>query len=248
MTALVLLHAFPLDSGLYRRLLPLLPAQVLTPDVRGFGATPLGTDPPSLDHCADDVAAMLDRDGLERVVLGGTSMGGYIAMAFARRHPERLAGLALLDTKAGADAEPARANRERIAAAAETDGLAVVHADVEPALLGESTRRDQPDVVAEVHAMVASADPAAVAWAQRAMAARPDSLADLAALAATGLPSLALRGAEDALSSADDTAAMADALGTEAVTVEAAGHLAAIEQPTAVAAALVELIRRCGTD
>jgi pimeloyl-ACP methyl ester carboxylesterase len=241
---LLLLHAFPVHSGLYRSLLPLLDGEVLAEDLRGFGAAALGADPPDLDRCADDVAAKLDQHGADRVILAGTSMGGYVAMAFARRHRDRLAGIALLDTKAGEDPAPARANRLRIAAAVEQAGLGVVYAEVEPALLGDTTRRLRPEVVAEVHAMVTAADPAAVAWAQRAMAVRPDSLSDLSSL---DLPALVLRGDEDVLSTAADSAAMAEALRCDLTTVAGAGHLAAIEQPAAVAAALNELIRRRGS-
>src|SRR4051794_15742165 len=89
--------------------------RVITPDLRGFGGSPLGADEPSLDVAADDVAMLLDSLGLDRVVLGGLSMGGYVAMAFVRRHGDRVRALVLADTKAGADSPQVRANRERIA-------------------------------------------------------------------------------------------------------------------------------------
>ena len=242
-TPLVLLHAFPLHASTYDRLRPLLAVDVITPDLPGFGSAPMPRGTPRLAAYAEAVLAELDAAGLPRVILGGTSMGGYVAMELLRLSPERVAGLALLDTKASADPPAARANRERIAAAAESAGLAVVHADVEPALVGESTKRDRADVVAEVHAMVAAANPMAVAWAQRAMAARPDSLADLAGFNG---PALVLRGDEDALAAEADALAMSDALAdVERVTVRGAGHLAAVENPAAVAAALAGLIARC---
>src|SRR5207253_107945 len=83
----------------------------------GFGGSALGEDPPSLDASADDVAELLDRLELDRVVLGGLSMGGYVAMAFLRRHRDRVEALILADTKANADPDAAKANRERIAVA-----------------------------------------------------------------------------------------------------------------------------------
>jgi len=115
----VLLHAFPLSRvvfddqarGLADR------ARVVLPDLRGFGESPTGDDEPSLDRMADDVAALLDRLGLERVVLGGLSMGGYVVMAFLRRHPERVSGVVLMDTKSGADPAAARENRLQVAEA-----------------------------------------------------------------------------------------------------------------------------------
>src|SRR2546421_2520023 len=114
---LVLLHAFPLNSAMWlsQREGLVDDCRVITPDLRGFGGTPLGVDEPSLDVLADDIARLLESNDLDQVVLGGLSMGGYVAMAFVRRHADRVRALLLADTKAIADPEPARADRERIA-------------------------------------------------------------------------------------------------------------------------------------
>lgn len=237
--ALVLLHAFPLTSAMWRAQRNDLAAgwRVVTPDLRGFGGSPPGSDPPSLDHVADDVAALLDRLGLDRVVLGGLSMGGYAAMAFLRRHAERVRALVLADTKAGADPEPARAKRERIAARLESEGTtAALVEEVLPALCGPTTVRDRPSVAAEVETMVRSASPAAAAWAQRAMAARPDSLD---ALRAVPGPALVVLGDEDELSTRADADAMVDALpDARVVVLPGSGHLSALEVPAAFTAVL----------
>ena len=183
---------------------------VVTPDQRGFGGSPLGWDEPSLDRVADDVAALLDSRGLDQVVLGGLSMGGYAAMAFLRRHPGRVRALVLADTKAGADSAEAAANRERIAARLVADDSAdVLVEDVLPALLGPTTVRDRPLVAGRVRGLVEAAPPPAAAWAQRAMAARPDSLDTLRA---ADVPALVIRGDEDALASQADVDAMVEAL------------------------------------
>ncbi|MDQ1704830.1 MAG: hypothetical protein QOF18_1196, partial [Frankiaceae bacterium] len=177
-TPLVLLHAFPLSSAMWLAQREGLAdiCRVVTPDQRGFGGSPLGTDEPALDHVADDVAALLDGLGLDRVVLGGLSMGGYAVMAFLRRHGDRVAGLLLADTKAGPDPDAAKQNRERIARLVTDDPASSVLVDeVLPALLGETTMRERPLVAGRTKAFVQAAPPAAVAWAQRAMAARPDS-------------------------------------------------------------------------
>ena len=135
----VLMHAFPLSSAMWLEQRNALGdrCRVITPDLRGFGGSPLGDDEPSLDAMADDVAAMLDGLELDRVVLGGLSMGGYVAMAFLRRHAGRVAALVLADTKATADAPEAAANRERIAARLRSDDSSdVLVEDVLPSLLG----------------------------------------------------------------------------------------------------------------
>lgn len=232
----VLLHAFPLSSAMWAPALLSDRYQLVAPDQRGFGASPLGDDEPDLDRCADDVVALLDRLRLDRVVLGGLSMGGYVAMALLRRHRERVLALVLADTKAGADPEPARQNRLRVAAEVEQRGSAVLVESVLPALLGETTTRSRPDVVARVRDMVEQAPPAAAAWAQRAMAARP---ASLDVLAGTDVPALVVVGDQDALSPVDDARAMADALPQgRLVVLEGAGHLTALEVPDAFAGAV----------
>ncbi len=244
---LVLLHAFPLWSALYDDVRAGLGARaaLTTPDLRGFGGTPLGDAEPSLDVLADDVARHLDELGLDAATVGGTSMGGYVAMAFCRRHPDRVAGLLLVDTKAGADADPAKANRERIARTvlAEANPRVLLD-DVYPALLGETSHATRPDVAGRVRRWVEAADPAAVAWAQRAMAARSDSLATLAA---ADVPALVVVGAEDRLVPLDDARAMADALPQgRLVVLPGAGHLTPVEVPEAFTGAVGDFLAGAG--
>jgi pimeloyl-ACP methyl ester carboxylesterase len=236
-TPLVLLHAFPLSSRMWQPQLDELPgtdgsaARVIAVDLRGFGGTEPGTDEPSLDLLADDVALLLDRAGIERAVVGGLSMGGYVALALARRHPDRLSGLLLADTKATADTEQARAKRERIAAAVlARDSVALlVDEQVPSPLLGATTVRERPKLVDRLRRMVEEASPQAVAWAQRAMAARTGSLDVLAELS---VPALVVVGEEDLITPVADAEAMAAVLPDVVLTViPAAGHLSSLEAP-----------------
>ena len=245
---LVLLHAFPLSSTMWSAQVAALSgrAQVVTPDQRGFGGSPLGGDEPSLDHAADDVADVLDRLGLEHVVLGGLSMGGYVAMAFLRRHPGRVRALVLADTKAGADPDAAREKRLAMADRLERDGTPqALLDDVLPGLTGPTTARGRPEVLAQVRDLVAKAPPASAAWAQRAMAARPDSLDTLRDVR---VPALVVRGDEDGLASADDATAMVDALPQgRLVTLPGAGHLSNLEVPEAFSRAVADFLAAPGT-
>lgn len=233
---LVLLHAFPLHAGLFAGVRDLLPGwRVVTPDLRGFGASSLGADAPSLSLVADDVAAVLDRLGVAQAVVGGVSMGGYVTMELLRRHPHRVRGALLVDTKAEADTDEARAGRLAAAQAVLRDGPDVL-APMVDALLGETTRRSRPEVVATVRAWLREADPAAVAWAQRAMAARPDSFATLRD---ASVPLAVVVGEEDTLSPPSAARAMAaERPGTAVHEVTGCGHLAVLEDPVAAAAAL----------
>ncbi|MER8101681.1 alpha/beta hydrolase [Kitasatospora sp. NPDC094016] len=245
-TPLVLLHAFPLNASMWSAQLDALPgltgdeARVLAPDQRGFGGTELGADEPSLDLVADDLALLLDAAGIERAVVGGLSMGGYVALAFARRHPDRLAGLLLAGTRATADTDAVRANRERIAAAVTARGSVQLLLDEEVAAgqLGP----DSPHLVERVRSLVAAASPAAVAWAQRAMAARPDALDVLAGLR---VPTAVVVGAQDGLVAPEEAEQMLRARpDAELTVIPGAGHLSALEAPEAFNAAVRDLLAR----
>jgi pimeloyl-ACP methyl ester carboxylesterase len=235
----VLLHAFPLDSQMWAAQRQALADghRVVTPDQRGFGGSPPGDDQPSLDRVADDVAALLDRLGLDRVVLGGLSMGGYAAMAFLRRHADRVRALVLADTKATADPAPAREKRARVAARLDAEATADALVDeVLPALVGPTTVRERPEVGAAVAASVRAAPPAAAAWAQRAMASRPDSLDTLRSV---DVPALVVLGDEDELATRADADAMVEALPRGRLEVlRGAGHLTAVEVPDAFSTAV----------
>ncbi|MGW0808761.1 alpha/beta fold hydrolase [Nonomuraea sp. NPDC002799] len=238
----VLLHAFPLSSAMWlaQREGLAKACRVITPDLRGFGGSRLGEDEPSLDLMADDVARLLDDEGIDRAVIGGLSMGGYVTMAFCRRHSDRLLGAILADTKASPDPPPAKDNRERIAQAVLTGGSEVLVSEVLPALIGPTTKERRAMVFGRVKGLVQSAPPGAVAWAQRAMAARPDSFETLGALK---VPLLIVVGEEDELSPPSDAEAMARAVPEGRLEViPKAGHLSAVEQPEAFNAAVTEFL------
>lgn len=238
---LVLLHAFPLSRAMFDEVVGVLVAasdgpRVIRPDLRGFGESPLGGDEPSLDRMADDVAELLGDLGIERCVLGGLSMGGYVTMAMLRRHRELVDSVVLMDTKAGADADDARANRLRMAEAVTANGTRVLRPMLQT-LLGETTRSSRPHVVNQVTGWLDAADPAAVAWAQRAMADRPESF-DI--LRESGVRGSVIVGEEDVMSTRDDAQAMAEAFAETAPVhvITRAGHLSSVEAPADVVSAM----------
>lgn len=244
--AVLLLHAFPCDASMWDgQVGPITAAgfRVLVPDLPGFGSSPLPTDPPELDYVAVALAQALDERGIDRFALAGLSLGGYLAMALLRRIPTRVTALMLVDTKAVTDHEPARRNRLAVAdrAVSEQSTEFLVEAML-PALLGESSRSDRPQVVRQVKAWIRNAAPQTVAWYQRAMARRPDSLVDLQHFAG---PALVVFGEEDTvLSPYPEQLAMVDALpDARLATVGAAGHLSAVEKPEAVASLMVDFLR-----
>jgi pimeloyl-ACP methyl ester carboxylesterase len=225
-TPLVLLHAFPLDHRMWAEGDVSEHVELLTPDQRGFGGTPLGADEPDLSHVAADVIELLDG---RRALVGGCSMGTYVAMAVLRAAPELVAGLVLVSGRAGADTEAGRANRETMASRIEAEGPDFVADAMLPALLGSETHDRRPEVVETVRTLVGEQDGAAIAWAQRAMAARPDS-SDL--LRGTEVPTLIIRGEQDALIPTEEADALAGLMPkAEVITLAGAGHLPPLEAP-----------------
>ncbi|RFU37069.1 alpha/beta fold hydrolase [Actinomadura logoneensis] len=229
---LVLLHAFPLSSAMWLAQREALAGRfrVVTPDLRGFGGSVLGSDVPSVDAMADDVARMFRTLGVQRAVVGGVSMGGYVAMALCRRHPDVVLGLVLCATRGSADDAGTSAARLAQADRLERDDdVSVLVDELLPHLVGPTTMRQRALVYGRVRGLVQSTPPHAAAWAQRAMAGRPDSFDTLRGVK---VPALVMVGGEDALSSEADARAMAEALpNAELLVVPRAGHLVPVEQP-----------------
>ncbi|TDC65918.1 alpha/beta fold hydrolase [Actinomadura sp. GC306] len=231
-TPLVLLHAFPLSSAMWLAQREGLASRfrVITPDLRGFGGSVLGDGEPSIDAMADDVARMFRTLGVRRAVVGGLSMGGYVAMALCRRHPDLVLGLVLAATRATADTDPVREFRLRQAERLERDGTTDVLVDeVLPGLIGPTTLQRRALVYGRVRGLVQATPPLAAAWAQRAMAGRAEAFDTLRNLRA---PALVMIGDEDALATEDEARAMSEALpNAELLVIPRAGHLCAVEQP-----------------
>jgi len=243
-TPVVLLHAFPVDRRVWAPVAKELRssgAEVLTPDFRGFGddVRELSTQT-SLDVLADDVAETIMRLG-QPAVVGGLSLGGYVALNLARRHPDRVAAPALVDTKANSDDEAAADGRLAFADRVDVEGGGWVADLMIPKLLGPTTRQRRPEVVKAVRKMTEENNPAVIAWVQRAMARRPDSFGVLRGFAG---PVLGVVGSEDELSPPSDmTRIIAAATNGAMATIPGAGHLSPIEAPSQVAAVLASWLR-----
>lgn len=179
-------------------------------------------------------------------MLGGLSMGGYIAFAFWRRHAARVRALMLMDTKASADTDTAKEKRRELIATVQRDGVGAVVPGMIPSQLGETTRRDDPALVERVEVMLRRAPASGVVAAAQALMDRTDSTPTLATIT---VPTLVLVGDEDTVTPIGDALDMAAAIrGSRLVTVPGAGHLAPLEQPAIVNAAIAGDHRRGAED
>jgi pimeloyl-ACP methyl ester carboxylesterase len=240
---LLLVHGFPFDHRLWAAQTEALSAshRVIAPDLRGFGGSVVTPGTVTMERHADDLAALLEvLDERRPVVLAGFSMGGYVAFAFRRRHAARLAGLVLCDTRSIADDTAGARNRHDLAARVLEQGAGVVADAMLPRLLAPDTPRRHPEVAAAARAMMESTAPEGIAAALRGMAGRPDVTPELGAIA---VPTLVVCGEHDALSTPDEMVGMSASIpGARFLTVPDAGHLAPLENPAAVTAALAAFL------
>ena len=183
---LVLLHAFPLNARMWEAQFALaaLGWRVIAPHVRGMGmegaqlpgqgSAPAGTESATVDDYAADVIDLLDALHVEDAVIGGLSMGGYVALAIFRHAPRYFRGIVLADTRSQADTPEGREGRQRTRALLRESGPQAVLEDMLPKLLGETTRRDRPEVANLLRQLVASNSQSGVAGAINVLMTRPD--------------------------------------------------------------------------
>jgi len=243
--ALVLLHAFPLHAGMWAPQVGHLSStnRVIAPDFLGFG----GSDAPETMYrytmlgYADVVAGLLDHLGLERVVLGGLSMGGYVAFAFLRHYPERVSGLILADTRAAADTTMAFEKRTDQQDQVARIGTTALIETLLAGLLSEETRANRLDLVEQVRRLMAN-PPIGFIGALEAMKHRPDATEELASVT---VPTLVIVGEDDALSPPDVARDMQERIPhSELAVLPHAGHLSNLEAADDFNAAVASFLAR----
>src|SRR5579864_5870754 len=228
---LVLLHAFPLNARMWEPQLALADHgwRVLAPHYRGMDGGV--QDPPavSIDDYAGDVIDLLDAMHVEDAVIGGLSMGGYVAFALFRHAPSYFRALILADTRSQADTPAGIEGRKKMLEQLERGGVNAIANEMLPKLLSESTRATRPEVIARVRAMILSRPPESISNDIHALMARPDATPLLPAIR---VPTLILVGEEDALTPPSAAEEMrARIAGAELVRIPGAGHLSNIDQP-----------------
>ena len=230
--AVVLLHGFPFDRSMWREQTEALAEgyRVITPDLRGMGETGGSVAGPStMDEMAHDVAALMDYLGIERAVVGGLSMGGYVTLAFYRRHRLRARALVLADTRPGADTDEARKTREEQAQKILEEGTGSIADDFLKKVLTPETLSGRPLVVARVREMILKTPARGAAAALRGMAVRHDQTSFLEALL---VPTLILVGSEDQLTPPREAELMRKEIrGSRLQVIEDASHLSNVERP-----------------
>lgn len=238
-TPVLLVHGFPFDAALWDPQFAALGQtfRLIAPDLRGFGNSTEGEY--SMEAFARDLAGLLDRLEIERVVLGGLSMGGYVVFEFWRRYPERVMALVLADTRADADAPEVLDKRTAQQEQVRSSGPDDLVTPMTQALLSDDTRTDHPEVVRALEDVMQQA-PSAWIGGLQAMKERADSTGDLSSIS---VPTLILVGENDALIPVELSRAMHERIpSSRLVVLERAGHVANLEAPDAFNQALAAFL------
>lgn len=242
---LLWIHGYPLSNLLWDPQVYDLADLVrhIAPNLRGHGVSKPTEPPYSMAMFADDCIALLDDIGItEPVILGGLSMGGYVAFEICRRHPERIQGMILCSTRAGADSEEAKAARDKAAEVAKSEGVEAIVESMLPKLLAPRTLREDPELVDYVRELMLETSVEGVVGALAAIRDRHDSVGDLPLF---DLPTLIIHGAEDQLIPVSEAQLMADELpDARLVVIPDAGHLPNLERPEAFGDAAREFLQK----
>jgi len=239
---LILIHGYPFDHTMWKFVVTALgnKTKVLAPDLPGFGDNPAENAEPSLDLMADDVAKLFEFHNIPHAVVAGMSMGGYVALAFAERHKQLLAGLGLISTQSLADTpETQQARRTMIEK--------VRHAGTEPALdavmpkLFLESNRDNSELKQFPIDGARNAGTEGICWALEAMARRPDRTSVLRQLQ---VPASVVHGSDDKLVPSEKAREMSRLIPDSQYVEVPAGHASPLEAPQEVANALLGLLQR----
>ncbi len=237
--AIVLIHGFPLTREIWNAEASDLAQthRVIRLDLRGMGRSSVTDGPYLMETLAADIAAVLDALSVDRATIVGHSLGGFVALAFARMYTERVTRLGLICSRLGADSPEIAGFRNDLADRLEREN------SIEPAveayisrIFSNATLRNDSSLIERVRAIARTNEPRGAAAMLRGMAQRVDSY-DIAA--ELQMPVLIVAGAGDKVVPLDEAEEMRRAFPAAHLRVmESSGHLPMLEEPAALTAAL----------
>lgn len=235
-TPVVFVHGFPFDHSIWMPLVPLLrdQARLILLDLRGFGQSPVTEDVYTMRLMAEDIAHLLDRLEIEKAVIVGHSMGGYVTLSFTQAYPGRVMGLGLVATQAAADNPERRQARLKTAESVTHKGARVVASDMVKKLTPKE------ELIQSISDMILRTHPTGIVGALKGMAERPDMTG---ALLGMDVPAVVIAGTADQLISRENLETMAQMLPKGwLVDIPNAGHMLTMEEPQQVADALRQML------
>ena len=239
----VLIHGFPLCRKMWRpqaEALDRAGCRVISPDLRGFGESALPSGAVSIDVYADDVVALMDHLGIDRAVVGGMSMGGYVLLNLLDRHPERVAASIFITTRAGGDDDAGKARRTALAEACRVQGILPVAETFRTILFTPETLTDNPGLVDGVFGWINATDPRGAAAGLIAMRDRKDYVALLGSFSQ---PALVIGADLDQAAPVENSRLIAEGLPeADLCILHGGGHMVNLEQATGFNEAILEFL------
>jgi 3-oxoadipate enol-lactonase len=244
-TVVVLLHGFPLSRDMWKpqeKALTKAGFRLITPDLRGFGESEVPEGPYSMALFSDDVIALLDHLEIDRAVIGGMSMGGYILLDLLERYPERVIAACFITTRSTSDSEAAKAGRLALLEKTKRDGTRTVAQLSTATLLAGETLKRNPELVNTVYRWMTSVDIRGIEGALHALLDRKDYSSLLVNF---DLPSLVIGADQDNAVQPEELRILSKGLpNSELCVIPQAGHMANLEQPEAFNECLLRFLRR----
>lgn len=242
---LVLLHAFPLSRKMWeRQIVPLVDSgcRVILPDLKGFGENrSFSGGIISIEEMAFEIASLLRNLDVERAIIGGLSMGGYVTFNLFRLFPEIFSGILLFDTYSGADTDDKRKNRFDLISQIERNGNEALLENMLPNLVSDYTKIEQPEIFERIKKMFHEVNPQAATAALRGLAERLDHTNQLSRIS---VPALLIFGEQDKVTDTNLAKKMHSKISGSALSViPNAGHYSNLENPEAFNRILVEFVK-----
>jgi len=236
----ILIHGYPLDHTIWKPVVNQLKdhARLIVPDLRGYGASPSPDGDWSIRQMADELHSLINHLGIDRAILVGHSMGGYVALAFAHAYPSHVAGLGLIATQAAADSPEKRQSRYIQIEEVKRRGIKAI---VEPMA---SRLTPRASLAEALKLLMAKTNTNTIVRSLKAMAERSDATGWLASM---DIPAVVVSGTVDGIIHIEAAKTMAQLLPRGwLVEIPEAGHMPMLEAPDTVANALCQLIEACG--
>jgi pimeloyl-ACP methyl ester carboxylesterase len=244
--SLLLLHGFAEDGTVWEAVSQGLSANVrlLIPDLPGSGRSQLPAVT-TIESMAEAVKGILDSEGIERCIIIGHSMGGYIALAFAEAYPERLLAFGFFHSTAYADSEEKKAGRHKSIAFIREHGAAPFIRQSTPTLFAPETKAGRPGLVEDMIARYCGFSVDTLAAYLEAMMRRPDRVS---VLAQSRVPVLFIIGEKDQVVSPEQALAQV-AVPTLSYfhILPKAGHMGMLEEPAAGTAIIQSFVNFIST-
>jgi pimeloyl-ACP methyl ester carboxylesterase len=240
---LLLIHGFPLCRKMWRPQAEVLAkggCRVITPDMRGFGETALPAETVSMSDYADDIVKLMDYLRIDKAVVGGMSMGGYVLLNLLERYPDRVAAPLFIVTKAGGDDDYGKERRTALAETCLAKGVLPVAEVFHNMLFAPDTLTDKPELVEEVSGWMRATNPVSAAAALLAMRDRKDYVSLLGSIMH---PALVIGADQDQAIPLENSRLIAETIPNSSFCIlQGCGHMVNLEQPTEFNKAILEFL------